>query len=248
MALSWDVESMLRDVNPSFRLALLAPVVGSVLISLLLTWQIRKRNDTSWICTLVETGALSAAAAITCSASSARLTIAALTVWIPFVFILGRVYSCTTLFVLDRCLESASALTGNFIETAHVGAPTSKGPRDVGMMVLSMPPVTVMDDADAFRLTQKKIGLQSRGRELEVDSDASSDISRNLNEELREMEEQGSRRASSLSSSRRASLSSDGNQSETPSEYPESPDPEPQSPRIPWGSISLLVSPRSPST
>lgn len=103
-----------------------------------------------------------------------------------------------------------------------------------------------MDDADAFRISRKKI---------EIDSDSSSDVSRNLNEELADMEDDeeevaGSRKES-FASSRRASISSIRDQfevrSDSPSEYcgsPEycaSPEPEPQSPRVPWGS-----SPNSP--
>ncbi|KAJ7348881.1 hypothetical protein DFH08DRAFT_959083 [Mycena albidolilacea] len=242
MALSLNVQS-----NPMWLvfmfLALIASVVGTVLVSPLLFWQLSKRNDTSGkyiLGTLVETGTPTAVVTIITCFTLAFGPTRETMVWVPFAFILARVYSCTTLFVLNRRPTPASALA-NILDVP--GAGPSKRP--VGMMVFNKPPVTVMDDTDAFRISRKKI---------EIDSDSSSDVSRNLNEELADMEDDeeevaGSRKESFASS--RASISSIRDQfevrSDSPSEYcpsPEycaSPEPEPQSPRVPWGS-----SPNSP--
>lgn len=122
-------------------------------------------------CVLVEAGALTAAVTIIGSVvslgrtrdtmgelsessdCSSHLPFAIFTVWIIFAFIQARVYSCTMLFVLNGRPESASALTGNAVETAHIGVSLrayswpyrsqryspipAKGPRDMGMMVLA---------------------------------------------------------------------------------------------------------------
>lgn len=92
-----------------------------------------------------------------------------------------------------------------------------------------------MEDADAFRLPRRKIELAGR----EFDSDSSSDVSRNLNDELREMEEHGHglRRASFGSVGGRSEIPS---RSETPSEYP-------MSPLVDGRCSSLPMSPRAPS-
>ncbi|KAJ7827216.1 hypothetical protein B0H13DRAFT_2119871 [Mycena leptocephala] len=246
MSFSLNGESMLWDIF--IFLALLASAAGNVLISLLLFWQLCERNDTPVTknfltritCVLVEAGALTAVVTIIGSVVSLGRTRDTM-VWIIFAFIQARVYSCTMLFVLNGRPESASALTGNAVETAHIGVSLPKGPRDMGMMVLAARPV--IDDADAFRLTKKKLELRAH----EVDSDSDSDVSRNLNDELREMDEEhhddsrrpsfsSSRRGSfsssrrgSFSSSRRPSFSSAGGKSDapdSPSEYPTSPEPE----------------------
>ncbi|KAF8191622.1 hypothetical protein K438DRAFT_898339 [Mycena galopus ATCC 62051] len=250
LVLTLENENMKNIIRVVFMsLALLASVVGNVLISPLLFRQICKRSHTigsRWkykFGTLAEAGTLTAVVSIVICSTIPSREIRDTMVWIPFAFILARVYSCTMLFALSRRPESATARTGNATETSHVGAPTftkPKGARDVGMMVLKMPPVAVMDDADAFRLTKKKIEIYE-GREFDSDSD----ISRNLNDELEDMDEPGSRRQS-LSASRRASLSSAGDGADrpySPSNYSEAPDVEPQSPRIPWGSRS--ASPQS---
>ncbi|KAJ6500747.1 hypothetical protein C8R45DRAFT_80034 [Mycena sanguinolenta] len=239
LALSLDDETVLRVIFMS--LGLLASVVGSIMISPLLFWQICKRYDTRWkyaLGTLVETGAFTAVVTIVICSTLPFGGLRETMVWIPFAFVLGPVYSCTTLFALSRRPESASPLHG-LIDTYTAHPPKSKAQRPVGMMVLNMPP-TVMEDADAFQLTKKKIKLPGR----DVDSDSSSDVSRNLNDELEDMEESSSRRESV--SSRRASVSSAGAQSEeepyTPSNYSEAqiPDVEPQSPRVPWGTARAV--------
>ncbi|KAJ7932698.1 hypothetical protein B0H13DRAFT_1954299 [Mycena leptocephala] len=249
MSFSLNGESMLWNIF--IFLALLASAAGNVLISLLLFWQLCERNDTPVTknfltritCVLVEAGALTAAVTIIGSVVSLGRTRDTM-VWIIFAFIQARVYSCTMLFVLNGRPESASALTGNAVETAHIGVSLRvKRSRDMGMMVLATRPV--IDDADAFRLTKKKLELRGH----EVDSDSDSDVSRNLNDELREMDEEhhddsrrpsfsSSRRGSfsssrrgSFSSSRRPSFSSAGGKSDapdSPSEYPTSPEPEPE--------------------
>ncbi|KAF7359109.1 hypothetical protein MSAN_01252400 [Mycena sanguinolenta] len=186
LALSLDDETVLRVIFMS--LGLVASAVGSVLVSPLLFWQIRKRYETRWksaLGTLVETGTFTAVVTIVicCTVPFGRLRETMM--WIPFAFVLGPVYSCTLLFALSRRPEPANPLNG-IIDTYTAHPPKSKAHRPVGMMVLNMPP-TVMEDADAFRLTKKKIELPGR----DVDSDSSSDVSRNLNEELEDMEEPG---------------------------------------------------------
>lgn len=117
-------------------------MVGTVLVSPLLFWQLSKRNDTSGkyiLGTLVETGTPTAVVTIiTCFTlafgptretmgeppilqASARLTIAFSIVWVPFAFILARVYSCTTLFVLNRRPTPASALA-NILDVPGAGS------------------------------------------------------------------------------------------------------------------------------
>ncbi|KAJ7215304.1 hypothetical protein B0H12DRAFT_1241993 [Mycena haematopus] len=230
LALSLEEQGLLRTIFMS--LALVASVLGNVLISPLLFWQLRKRYDTTkWKYipgTLAETGIFIAAITIVLCVALPFESIRDTMVWIPFAFILGPVYSCTVLYALNGRPESADAYVGNTVEMAHTGAPPNqlaRGRRPVGMMVFDKSPVTIMEDSDAFQLTKKKIEL----RGINYDSDSDSNVSRNLKDELEDMEEPGSRKGS-LALSRRASVSDAGGQPSrpySPSNYSEAPDAEP---------------------
>ncbi|KAJ7118991.1 hypothetical protein C8R44DRAFT_982695 [Mycena epipterygia] len=136
--------------------------------------------------------------------------------WIAFAFIQARIYSCTMLFVLQQRLESASALTGTAVESAH----TDKENCDSAMMFASVlgnlsvrfdshldshgQHATVVEHENVSQLMEKKMELHRR----DFDSDLSSDVNRNPSEELRETEEDGSPRASSSSAGERSNISS----------------------------------------
>ncbi|KAJ6606155.1 hypothetical protein DFH09DRAFT_1299433 [Mycena vulgaris] len=240
MTLSQTDKGMLLDAF--LFLALLASGVGNLLISLLSFWRLCERNSTPvtrWnfpqriLSALIETGTITTAVTIVGSAISfgkVRDTM----IWIIFAFIHARVYSCTMLFVLLNRPESASAVKGNAFEAVN----TITDNRAVSPVTfVSMPPVTLMEDADAFRLTKKRIELHER----QFDSDSSSDVSRNLNDELREIQEHGSPRASCSSMGNRSEVMS---RSESPSEYPMSPSARGLSP---FPISPMMLSPRSAS-
>ncbi|KAF7290470.1 hypothetical protein MKEN_01499500 [Mycena kentingensis (nom. inval.)] len=144
---------------------------------------------------LIETGTLTAAVTIAGSITSfgaARESRA----WIACAFVVARVYSCTVLFILCSRPEPVEHLASIY---PPVNAPQSRAV-----------PIMVMDDADAFRITKKRIELHNRNRNRGRgadgdDSDSSSDVSRNLNAEIDSMEKGHghgrSRRASESSAS-----------------------------------------------
>ncbi|KAJ7700811.1 hypothetical protein B0H17DRAFT_1046713 [Mycena rosella] len=225
MALSPNAKGVLLDAF--LLLSLIASSAGNALVSLLSFWQRCKRNDAQaakWylphriLAALIETGTVTTAVTV----AGAVVTLGSVRdtrIWIAFAFIQARVYSCTMLFVLLGRPESASAGKAKAAEAALA---SSEKQAAAGAMV---PPASLMDDADAFRLTRKRIELHDH----EYDS-ADSDVSRNLNNELRDM-----------GRSPRPSWSSDGSEargrhpavlsrsvSESPSEYPMSPSPEPE--------------------
>ncbi|KAJ7765760.1 hypothetical protein B0H16DRAFT_1524294 [Mycena metata] len=225
MALSLSVDRMLHD--GLVFLALIASAVGSALVSTLLLAQFCARNDNSItrpsfpkrvVCALLETGTSTTLVIIIGSATAAFEKTRHTMVWIVFAFIIARVYSCTMLFVLSRRSESRSTRVGNAFETGYTDK--DQGMADLMSFTKPAPTVAVMEDSDAFRLTKKKIELQER------DFDSDSDVSRNLNDELHQIDREvrdGSRK-SSFASSRRESFDSAGEDS--PSEYPGSPPPE----------------------
>ncbi|KAJ7042008.1 hypothetical protein C8F04DRAFT_1078010 [Mycena alexandri] len=243
MALSLTVDRMLHD--GLVFLALIASAVGSALVSILLLAQFCKRNDnpiSSWsllkrvFCALLETGTLTTLVIITGSGTAAFEKTRHAMVWIVFAFIIARVYSCTMLFALSRRSESTTTRVGNAFEVGYtdkdqemvdqisLAKPGVSSYADVlphpTLIHLFQPPVAVLEDSDAFQLTKKKIELHER------DFDSDSDVSRNLNDELHNMDREvrGGSRKSSFASSRRESFDSAGEDS--PSEYPGSPLPD----------------------
>ncbi|KAJ7184535.1 hypothetical protein C8R46DRAFT_1064348 [Mycena filopes] len=223
MALSLDVERMLHD--GLVLLGVLASIVGTAVMSSLLFVQLCKRNDycvTKWnfpkriACALLETGTITTLVVITGSAMAAYMKTRYTMVWIIFAFIVARVYSCTMLFALSMRPKSTLAMTGNAAQAVDTSdlkfAPVEKD------QTISKPPVplvAVLEDSDAFRLTKKKIDLHER------DFDSDSDVSRNLNDELHDMDRED--RRSSFTYSRRESLES--RDEDSASEYPGSPTP-----------------------
>ncbi|KAJ7778773.1 hypothetical protein DFH07DRAFT_765982 [Mycena maculata] len=219
MALKPNATSMLLDTF--LYLALFASAVGTVLVSPLLFWQLCRKSTipiTGWnfiprvVSLLFEAGFLTAAVTVAGVATSFG-TLRDERIWIAFAFVQARVYSCTMLFALHTGPESetdgttaAMALTSN----EHLIPPP--------MIESKSAPATVMEDNDAFRLTRKKIELH--GREF----DSSSDVSRNLNDELNEIEQDGASRQPSLDGSDGGHLDIPS-RSSTPSDYPRSPSP-----------------------
>ncbi|KAJ6630272.1 hypothetical protein B0H10DRAFT_979484 [Mycena sp. CBHHK59/15] len=128
LALSPDDQSILLDQFST--LALLLHAVGASIIAILLLWQLYKRKDTPvtrWnffqktISSLIETGTV--AAIVFAAAFGMWYGFRSQTVWIPFTFVVARVYSCTILFVLYTRKESTSNASGNAVEA---GADQSK--------------------------------------------------------------------------------------------------------------------------
>ncbi|KAJ7494376.1 hypothetical protein B0H11DRAFT_2277125 [Mycena galericulata] len=235
MALSKTAPSMLLD--SLLYLALIASAAGNALVALPLFWQLCKRNSALMTkrnfpfritSMLFEAGALTTA--VTVAGVATSLAARETKIWIAFAFIQARIYSCTMLYVLRKRPESETSVTGNAAETAH----TMKQIPDEPVMVASKAaPVAIMEDADAFRLTRRKIELAGP----EFDSDSESEVSRNLNNELLDMQDYGSRRPSLVSEGGHSEIPS---RSESPSEYPLSASPDGR--RSPWP-----LSPRVPS-
>ncbi|KAJ7272804.1 hypothetical protein C8J57DRAFT_1715156 [Mycena rebaudengoi] len=190
LVLAQDDDTLLNDF---IFLALTAAAVGDIIISVLLFWQLFSRINeaelTRWnffqrlICSVIETGTLTAV--VTVLGFATWVANPHGTNWIPFTFIQARMYSCAMLFLLNNRKESKSIGSGNAAEAAVEPIPEDIG--DVMMFAKSPvrpihpPPFAVMDDSDAFRLTKMPIDLNA----AEWDSD--SDISKNLNDELRDM-------------------------------------------------------------
>ncbi|KAF7322473.1 hypothetical protein HMN09_00025700 [Mycena chlorophos] len=95
-------------------------------------------------------------------------------------FVVARVYACTMLYILcnrpSPQLPASEPVVASNIEIKPV-----------------IPPVSVMEDDDTFRITKKRIALRHTDSRRHirggfVESDSSSDVSKNLNDELHDME------------------------------------------------------------
>ncbi|KAJ7611729.1 hypothetical protein FB45DRAFT_1037371 [Roridomyces roridus] len=234
MVLSQTAESMV--MNAFIYLALVSSAVGNVFVGLPLFWQLCKRNAqsfTKWnfpkmvVLLLFEAGALTTAVTLAGAATwfAARDT----KIWIALAFVQPRIYSCTMLYALHARPESDSSIHGNAVEKAQ----TMKEIPGEEVPVEPKKSVSVMEDADAFRLTRRKIELAGS----EFGSDSGSDVSRKLNDELLEIEN-GSRR-SSIDSRFEEEMPP---RSDSPSEYGS---PSPDGRRSPW---PMPPRPASPMT
>ncbi|KAJ7063620.1 hypothetical protein C8F01DRAFT_1251143 [Mycena amicta] len=172
----------------------------------------------------IETGAVTTVATVTGSATTfgaARES----RVWIACAFIVARVYACTMLYIL--CMRPEQAADVGNLPTAS--QPSTMAERHAASTSCT-DPTSVMEGSDAFRLTRKRIQLHHS-----VDSDSSSDLSRHLNDELRDMEKRSESSASSYDEEGEREDGEDSNYNEddeqaeedarrpdTPSEYAES--------------------------
>ncbi|KAJ7144982.1 hypothetical protein C8R43DRAFT_1130397 [Mycena crocata] len=215
-------------MNIFLVLGLSASAAGNVLVSVLLFWQLCKRNDTPvtrWnfperiVAGLIETGSFTTAVTImgvaTSSGSSQNIVFL---VWIPFAFIQARIHFCTMLFLLHRRRESASDVRGNAFEAARTATQADRQPNG--------------NYHRSSRVCPRRFpGLPPDLHNRELGFDSSSDVSCNLSNELEDIEHGGSeagwRRPSALST-RGRSFSRDSSdmqsrRSDSPSEYPVSP-------------------------
>ncbi|KAF7323285.1 hypothetical protein HMN09_00109300 [Mycena chlorophos] len=135
---------------------------------------------------MIETGALTTAVTIAGAAlefGKVRETRA----YLACAFVVARVYACTMLYILcNRPNPDIHASQPVIITTTETM--TSRP--------ISVIPPSLMEDGDTFRITRKRIELHNlrdnKNRHGFIaerrDSDSSSDVSKNLNEELEDME------------------------------------------------------------
>ncbi|CAK5279183.1 unnamed protein product [Mycena citricolor] len=169
-------------------MALIALSIGTALVAPLSFSPLKQRNKAFKIFSmLIETGLFAAAVTITGTVMALDKDVRETMVWVGFAFVLARIYSCTMLYCLRNRTESSIVWTGNTFETAHSGAliapPNEPLTASLSFEHQKKAEKMVMEDADAFQLTRRQIKLHTG------DSDSgSSNLSRDLNDEILEME------------------------------------------------------------